>query len=67
MSAGRDNRKKGGRRIIFTDRSENSRFKAWLYILFFTDFGSRFIRRFSGGFIRRPFYPPFLWRTGGLF
>jgi hypothetical protein len=34
MSVGRDNRKKGGRRIIFTDRSENSRFKAWLYILF---------------------------------
>jgi len=28
MSVGRDKRKKGGRRIIFADRSENSGFAA---------------------------------------
>ena len=33
----------------------------------FTDFGSRLARLQLGGFIRRLFYPPFLWRDGGQF
>jgi len=66
MSVGRDNRKKGGRRIIFADRSENSRFKTWLYILFFTDFSSRFTRRLPGGFTRRTSGGPARRPSGGL-
>jgi len=33
----------------------------------FTDFSSRLAHRLSGGFIRRYFYQPSLWRIGGVF
>jgi len=33
----------------------------------FTDLTSRLARQLSGGFIRRIFYPPYLWRSGGVF
>ena len=51
--------------MLVLDRKEIPRFKPWSQIRF-TDFGSMFTRRVSGGPARRPFYPPVFWRTGGL-